>query len=586
MGTLFCIYKSRDMAFGIIDFLTLIGALGLFIFGMKVMSDSIQKVAGNRLREILEAMTSNRLFGVLTGLLITTMVQSSSATTVMVVSFVNAGLLSLVQSIGVIMGANVGTTVTGWLISYLGLGKFSIAAMCLPIIAFGFPMMFSGREKVKLWGEVLLGFAILFLGLNFMKEAVGDLQNEELLSFIKDINYIGQPYIKQFFIIVLFVIIGTILTIVVQSSSAAMALTLVMCNEGWISFPLAAAIILGENIGTTITANLAALIGNVHAKRAARAHFVFNVFGVLWMLAVFPFFVKMIAGISTDLFGSDPFVTATGIPSALALFHTTFNILNLLLLVGFTNFIAKVVIKMVPSRSEDDEVFSLDYIGSGMMETPELSILEARKEVVKFADIVRRAFKYVPLLVTEMDDKKLRYYTEQLEKYEDITDRMELEISSYLSKAAKGELSSSGGHEVRSMLNIANYLERVGDIYLEISRNLTMRKKKKAYFTQEMRDNVTMMAALVKRSLDLMVENLEAYEKDIDFIGSENLEEQIDEVYKKLRKEYIKKVEAGKFQIRSGVYYSDLIAELERIGDHVLGVTESLKKDNELIVEE
>lgn len=574
------------MAFGIFDLLSLIGALGLFIFGMKVMSDSIQKVAGNKLREILEAMTSNRLIGVLTGLLITTMVQSSSATTVMVVSFVNAGLLSLIQSIGVIMGANVGTTVTGWLISQLGLGKFSIASMCLPIIAIGFPMMFSSREKLKLWGEVLLGFAILFLGLNFMKEAVGGLQNEELLGFVKDINYAGQPYVKQFFIVLLFVVIGTLLTVVVQSSSAAMALTLVMCNDGWISFPLAAAIILGENIGTTITANLAALIGNVHAKRAARAHFVFNVFGVLWMLAVFPFFVKLIASVSLDIFGVDPMVTSTGVPAALALFHTTFNILNLLLLVGFTGFIAKVVIRMVPSRSEDDEVFSLDYIGSGMMETPELSILEARKEVVKFAQIVRKAFRYVPRLVTEMDEKKLRYYTEQLEKYEDITDRMELEISNYLSKAAKGELSSAGGHQVRSMLNIANYLERIGDIYLEISRNLTMRKKKKAYFTQEMRDGVSEIAGLVKRSLDLMVENLEAYEKDIDFLQAESLENQIDESYKRLRKEYIKKVESGKFQVRSGVYYSDLIAELERIGDHVIGVTESLKKDNELIVEE
>lgn len=574
------------MGFSIFDFLSLIGALGLFIFGMKVMSDSIQKVAGTKLREILEAMTSNRLLGVLTGLLITTMVQSSSATTVMVVSFVNAGLITLIQSIGVIMGANVGTTVTGWLISELGLGKFSIASLCLPIIAIGFPMMFSSREKLKLWGEVLLGFAILFLGLNFMKEAVGGLQNEEMLSFIKDINYAGQPYIKQFFIVILFVVIGTILTIVVQSSSAAMALTLVMCNEGWISFPLAAAIILGENIGTTITANLAALIGNVHAKRAARAHFIFNVFGVVWMLIVFPFFIKAVGQVTINVFGVDPFTTPTGIPPALAMFHTVFNIMNLLLLVGFTRFIAKVVIKMVPSRNEEDEVFSLDYIGSGMMETPELSILEARKEVIKFADMVRRAFKYVPRLVTEMDEKKLKYYTEQLEKYEDMTDRMELEISNYLSQTAKGELSFDGSHRVRSMLNIANYLERIGDIYLEISRNLSARKKKKAYFTQEMRDRITGLAQLVKEALDLMVENLEAYERDIDFTRAEELEQEIDDVYKRLRKEYIKKVESGKFQVRSGVYYSDLIAELERIGDHVLSVTESLKKDNELIVEE
>ncbi len=574
------------MSFGVIDFLSLIGALGLFIFGMKVMSDSIQKVAGHKLREILEAMTSNRVLGVATGLLITMLVQSSSATTVMVVSFVNAGLITLLESIGVIMGANIGTTVTGWLISQLGLGKFSIASACLPIIAIGFPMMFSSREKLKLWGEVLLGFAILFLGLNFMKEAVGGLQNQELLGFIKDINYNGQPYITQFFIVMLFVIIGTVLTIVVQSSSAAMALTLVMTNEGWISFPLAAAIILGENIGTTITANLAALIGNVHAKRAARAHFIFNVFGVLWMLLVFPFFLRGIGTASINIFGGDPFQEATAIPKALALFHTVFNILNVLFLIGFVKFIAKVVIRMVPSRGIEDEVFSLDYIGSGLMETAELSILEAHKELVRSAQIVNHGYKYIPMLITEMDEKKLKYCNEQIEKFEDMTDRMELEISTYLSKASQGELSSEASTRVRSMLSIANHIERIGDIYLEISRNLATRKKRKAYFTQEMRDRILSLSDMVQKSLQTMVDNLDASEREVDFMAAENIERTIDETYLKLRKEYIKKVEAGKFQVRSGVYYSDLISEMERIGDHAMSVTQSLKKEGEPVIEE
>lgn len=574
------------MDFGIVDFLTLIGALGLFIFGMKVMSDSIQKVAGTKLREILEAMTSNRFFGVLTGLLITTMVQSSSATTVMVVSFVNAGLITLIESIGVIMGANIGTTVTGWLISYLGLGKFSIASAALPIIAVGFPMMFSSREKLKLWGEVLVGFAILFLGLNFMKEAVAGLQNQEMLGFIKDIDYVGSGYFMKFLIVIGFVFIGTLLTIIVQSSSAAMALTLVMTSEGWIPFELAAAIIMGENIGTTITANLAALIGNVHAKRAARAHFIFNVFGVLWMLLLFPFFLKGVAAANMYFFQEDPFMQASAIPKALALFHTAFNILNVLLLVGFVGFIAKVVIKMVPSRGMEDEVFSLDYIGGGMMETPELSILEASKELVREGEIVKRAYKLIPLLVTEMDEKKLKLYHEQIEKYEDITDRMELEISNYLSKASRGELSTEAAARVRSMLSVANHLERIGDIYLEISRNLNLRKKKKAYFTQEMRDRIMSFSEMIQKALDLMVKNLKASEKDVQFLEAEQLELDIDAHYVKLRKEYLKKVESGKFQIRSGVFYSDLIAEMERIGDHTLSVTESLKKDGELIVEE
>lgn len=568
------------------DILSLIGALGLFIFGMKVMSDAIQKVAGNKLREILGAMTSNRFFGVATGLLITMMVQSSSATTVMVVSFVNAGLITLIESIGVIMGANIGTTVTGWLISYLGLGKFSIATACLPIIAIGFPMMFSSREKLKLWGEVLVGFAILFLGLNFMKEAVVGLQNEEMLSFIKDINYAGSGHLYQFMIIIGFVFLGTLLTIVVQSSSAAMALTLVMTSQGWIPFELAAAIIMGENIGTTITANLAALIGNVHAKRAARAHLIFNIFGVVWMLAVFPFFLKGIGAASVYFFHADPFVEVAAIPKSLALFHTVFNILNVIFLIGFVNFIAKVVIRMVPSKGFEDEIFSLDYIGGGLMETPELSILEAQKELVREAEIVKQAYKYIPLLVTEMEEKKLKGYHEQLEKYEDLTDRMELEIATYLSKASRGELSSEATMKVRGMLSIANFLERIGDIYLEISRNLDTRKKKKAYFTPDMRERILNFSVMTEASLDLMISNIKAPEKEVAFLEAEQLELDIDTAYLKLRKEYIKKVESGKFNIRSGVYYSDLLAAMERIGDHALSITESLKRDGEVIIEE
>ncbi|MGB0175911.1 MAG: Na/Pi cotransporter family protein, partial [Owenweeksia sp.] len=512
------------MSFGIFDFLTLIGALGLFIYGMKVMSEAIQKVAGSKLREILGAMTSNRFFGIFTGLLITSLVQSSSATTVMVVSFVNAGLLSLIESIGVIMGANIGTTVTAWLISMLGLGKFSISALCLPIIGVGFPMMFAGREKIKLWGEVLIGFAILFLGLAFMKDSVPDLRsNPEVLHFLSDLTYDEKGWLGKFFISLIFVGIGTLLTIVVQSSSAAMALTLVMCNEGWISFPLAASIVLGENIGTTITANLAALIANVHAKRAARAHFIFNVFGVIWMLLMLPFFLDMVASLTETIFGNNPYETATSIPKALAIFHTSFNILNVLLMVGFVGIIAKIVIRMVPSKGED-EVFSLDYIGSGLMATPELSIVEARKELAKFAAIMRRAYKYVPRLVTEMEEKKFNHYVEKLENYEDISDRMEIEIATYLTKASAGDLSSEASARVRSMLSVANYLERIGDIYLEISRNLHSRKKKKAYFTQEIRDRILRLSDLVAKSMDVMVSNLEVNENKMNFQEAERIE--------------------------------------------------------------
>lgn len=575
------------MSFNLLDLLTLIGALGLFIYGMKVMSDAIQKVAGTKLREILGAMTSNKYFGVFTGMLITVLVQSSSATTVMVVSFVNAGLITLVESIGVIMGANIGTTVTGWLISELGLGKFSISALCLPIVAVAFPMMFAKKELTKQWGEVLLGFAILFLGLSFMKDSVAGLQeNTDALSWVQNISYYDKGYFGKFGISLLFVLIGTLLTIVVQSSSAAMALTLVMCNEGWIPFPLAAAIILGENIGTTITANLAALIANVHAKRAARAHLIFNVFGVIWMLLVFPFFLQFIGYLVGSLWDINPFQDVKAIPKSLAMYHTVFNIMNVLVMLPFVGLIAKIVIKMVSSKGQEDEVFSLDYIGSGLMATPELSILEAKKELVKFAEVIRRAFNYVPKLVTEMDEKKLRKYNEQIAKYEDISDRMEIEIADYLARTASQELSSSASHRVRAMLNASSYLERIGDIYLELSKNLANRKLKKAYFTPEMRVEVLSVTQLIKSALDQMVSNLNASENSVDFKSAEKIEEDINKLYNQLRKDYVKNVEKGKFRIESGVYYIDMISELERIGDHIASVTEGLKKEGELPIEE
>jgi phosphate:Na+ symporter len=569
------------MYFDLFDLLSLIGALGLFIFGMKVMSDAIQKVAGVRLRHTLEVMTSRRIFGLFTGLLITGLVQSSSATTVMVVSFANAGLISLVESIGVIMGANIGTTITGWIISELGLGRFSIASLSLPILAVGFPMMFSGRDRLKLWGEVFVGFAILFLGLSFMQESVSGLRNEELLSWIQDFSYTDRPYFLQIPIIILFVLIGIMLTIVVQSSSAAMALTLVMTYEGWISFPLAAAIILGENIGTTITANLAAIVGNVHAKRAARAHFLFNVLGVAWMILVFPWFLKMTAAI-LELFGAvNPFTEVSGVPRALALFHTLFNVFNVLLLIGFTRSLARMAMRITPSRRSGDDQFSLDYINSGMLDTSELSIVEARRELMRFAELVRRAFKYVPMLVTEMDEKRLDFYNRQLHKHEEMTDHMELEITTYLSKVSSNELSSDASLSVRRMINIAHYLERIGDVYLEISRNLHHRKQQKAYFTQEMRDDIVALSEKVSLAMDVMVQNIEAPENQADLERVRKLEDDIDRDYEKLRDSYVKKVEKGKFRFRSGMYYSDLIADLERIADYVAKVSELLESDKQ-----
>lgn len=545
------------------------------------MSEAIQKAAGIGLRKVLGAMTSTKLYGIFTGLLLTGIVQSSSATTVMLISFVNAGLITLAESITVIMGANLGTTVTAWLVAVLDMGKLSITALSLPLIALAFPMLFFAREKIRLWGEVLIGFAILFLGLALLRESLPNLEsNPQVLSFLQDFSYQDKSYLGKIAIALLFVLAGFLITIVVQSSSAAIALTLVLTSEGWISFPLAAAIVLGENIGTTITANIAAVVANVHAKRAARAHFLFNFLGMLWAVLALPFFLALVASITMAVFSGDPFTSTSAIPLAICVFHSLFNFFNILIFYGFTNRLAKLSEWMVRSKGDEDEMFSLDYIGSGLMATPELSIMEARKELIKFGDLMRRAFKYIPLLITEMEEKKLRDYTEKLQKYEDISDRMEMEISNYLSQASRGELSSDGSARVRTMLHVANYLERIGDIYLEVSRNLTNRKEQKAYFTPEMRSKVIQLSELVARSLDQMVRNLENTSGQIDLQSAQKLENEVNNTFQEFRADYISKVERGKFRVQSGMYYSDLLAELERIADHAISISVTLARTN------
>jgi phosphate:Na+ symporter len=477
---------------------------------MKVMSEAIQKVAGAKLRSTLRMMTASKGIGVFTGFSVTGILQSSSATTVMIVSFVNAGLITLEQSVGVIMGANLGTTVTAWIVAVLGMGKFSISELSLPILALAFPLIFLSKEKMRLYGEAIFGFAILFLGLSFMRESLPDWhENMEAWNFLKEYSYDGRSYLSGVILTVLFVLLGTVATFLLQSSSAAIALTLLLTAGGFISFPLAAAVILGENIGTTITANFAAVVANVYAKRAARVHLIFNVLGVIWAILLFPFFLNFIAALSEILFGGNPNTDEAVIALSLSLFHTLFNLFNLLLCLNLVPMLVGLATWMVPSRTSEDELFSLDYIGSGLMATPELSMLEARKELLNFGDLIRKAYKYIPLLIIEMDEKKLDQYVKKLEKYEDISDRMEMEISNYLSKISQSELSTFGNNRVRSMLNVANHLERIGDIYLEVSRNLTNRKEQKAYFTPEMRNSVLRLSELVSQSLDLMVKNID-----------------------------------------------------------------------------
>jgi phosphate:Na+ symporter len=562
------------MGFGIFELFKLVGALGFFIYGMKVMSDGIQKVAGSKMRSILSKMTSNRFLGVATGFLITALLQSSSATTVMIVSFVNAGLLSLVESIGVIMGANVGTTITAWLISLLGF-KVKISAIALPIIAIGFPMMFSSKSNIKSWAEVLIGFALLFMGLDELKHAVPNLkENPEFLSFLA--SYADMGVVST----LMFIGVGTILTLVVQSSSAAMALTLVMCYEGYIPFELAAAMVLGENIGTTITANLAAMVGNVHAKRAARAHFIFNIFGVIWMIIAFRFFITTIDTYMINNMGISPLnfdmENPVAIPLGLSIFHTVFNILNMLFLVGFVPLISRVVIKMQPSKGEMDEEFHLEHIGTGLMQTAELSVLEAKKEVIKFGSITSRLFGMIPDLLKETDSKKFGKQMARIRKYEDITDRMEVEIADYLAKASQGEMSDSASVKVRSMISMINDMERIGDICYQLSITIERKNEQKTSFTPEIRTSLEEMMSAVQNALEIMSGNLTSDYSQVTITDANEAEIIINKMRDRLRKEYLQKIEKGEFKIQTGMIYNNLIHSLEKVGDHVHNITEAI----------
>lgn len=568
------------MEFGFFELLNLFGALGFFIYGMKLMSESIQKVAGSKMRQILSAMTSNRFKAVFTGFVLTSLVQSSSATTVLVVSFVNAGLLSLIESIGVIMGANIGTTITAWLISIIGF-KVKIANYALPIIAVGFPLLFVSRNKLKSWGEVLIGFALLFIGLAYLKDSVPDLKsNPEILEFLAGWTDLG------FLSTLIFVGIGTIITLVVQSSSAAMALTLVAANNGWVPFEMAAAMVLGENIGTTITANLAALVANVHAKRAAAAHFIFNIIGVIWVVIFMKFFLDGIDSYMQSSYSMSPKNDPEAIPIGLSIFHTAFNIINTLLLIYFVPYIAKIVTKMVPSKGDDEE-FSLEFIGTGMMGTGELSIEEATKEVAKFGDITSRMSVFLRNLIAAEKPKKQNKLLAKIKKYEEITDHIESEISTYLTKVSREQLSDEATQKIASLLSISNDLERIGDIIFQMSMDFGGMIDDNNEFSKKQLDSINEMLDAIDEAFLVMNANLNENYKNVTIADAFEKEAVINSTKKRLQKKHLKKMGDNEYDVKSGSIYKDFFFLCEKVGDHIINVTEAItgEKEKEFIEE-
>ena len=563
----------------------------MFLYGMALMSEGLQKSAGDRLRAFMAKMTSNAVKRVFTGTLVTCLVQSSSATTIMVVSFVNAGLLTLGNAIGVIMGANIGTTLTAWITS-LGF-SVNIALFAVPMMAFGYLLHCSKKDSLKNVGQFLMGFAVMYVGLTFMKDCsnaiLGQYQTG-MMNFFGSINDFG------FGSILLFLVAGAVLTIVLQASSATMAITMLLAASGLIDFKLAVAMVLGENIGTTITANIAAAVANTSAKRAARAHTIFNVIGVVWVLAIFGPIVKLICVIMESLNFYDPMMASSQLAAiaegglqvdaetmemyknsllyGIAMLHTLFNVTNTLVLIWFTPLIEKAVCWMVKEPKGETEVFRLKYISGGPLSTAELSISEAEQEIVHFAEICRNGFGYIRAAINEQDAENFDKLNDKLIKYEEITDRIEFEIASYLNEVSNNEISEEAKSRIQAMYKIIGEMESLGDSGEAIGRILKRRNAHGKVFDKSILDRLNRMCDLVQRGYDVMIENLKN-KAHLDISAANNCEYNINECRNHLREEHIVNIESDSYNYLTGVYYMDVLSELEKIGDFLINISQA-----------
>lgn len=604
------------MNYSILDFLGLLGAVGLFLYGMKVMSEGLQKAAGDRLRNILSAMTRNRFTGTVTGLFITALIQSSSASTVMVVSFVNAGLMTLAQSMAIIMGANVGTTFTAWIIALFGF-KVDISAFALPLIGLAVPLLFSKKSKTKSIGEFTIGFAFLFMGLDMISKYVPDLQsNPEMFAFLQRYASMG------FGSVLIFCLVGVVVTMIIQSSAAMFAITLIMCSKGWITFDLACALVLGSNIGTTVTPLLASMSGNVAAKRTAMGHLLFNLLGTIWTLAVFYPFVDLNSWITEEIGQGDPAglynyvsnlqatdpgvynqVMATGVPTddgvvlhhrsviaqmqvsvsfGLSIFHTVFNLINLSIMIWLTNVYVKIVEILVPAKHSGDDEFQLKFISAGILSASELNISQAEKEMHVFAERVGRMLPMARDLVhTKAGSDDFNRTYSRLEKYEEISDRMELEIANYLNRCAEGRLSNESKRRLAAMLSIDSEIESIADAMLGVGKILLRKQESGVHFNDEIYSNIDLMFGYVEKSVGGMLKVLSNLENvdEHDIIACYNREREINNLRNQLRTANVVNINGRHYEYQSGIYYMDIISTLEKAGDFIINVVDTIRDE-------
>ncbi len=598
------------MNYSILDFLCLIGAVGLFLYGMKVMSEGLQKAAGDRLRNILSAMTRNRFTGTLTGFAITALIQSSSASTVMVVSFVNAGLMTLAQSMAVIFGANVGTTFTAWIIALFGF-KVNISVFVLPLIGLSIPLLFSKKGRTKSIGEFLIGFAFLFMGLDMISAYVPDLQsNPEMFAFLRQYASLG------FTSILIFLAVGILLTMVIQSSAATFAITLIMCTKGWITFDLACALVLGSNIGTTITPILASLSGNVAAKRTAMGHLLFNLLGTIWCVCIFVPFCELASWLTDEIGCGNPTALYTfvnglehsnpelynhlfdnslpaghdvlvkiaamqlSVSFGLSIFHTIFNLVNLSIMIWFTKLYVKIVERLIPAKHKEDEEFTLKYISGGLLSSSELNIAQAEKEMAVYAERVGRMLDMAQDLVhTKGQTEEFDVLYSRIEKYEDISDRMEIEIANFLNLTAEGRLSNESKLHVAAMLNIVSEIESIADSCLGVGKILLRKQQSHAEFNKEIYDNIDTMFTYVRDAMSMMTKMLHNVENTTDYQinASYNKEREINNVRNTMRNANVENINSKHYEYQAGIYYMDIISDLERTGDYIINVVETIK---------